>query len=103
VWDERETTRPVPWQPSSPFSNPLLFVIPSKARNLRCAIRGPRSYPPTTSTKSSTDPHGNTNLSFVIPEDDTAITRSVAVINEAFARRFFKNDNVKSEATSQPP
>jgi hypothetical protein len=28
-----------------------------------------------------------------ITEDDTATTRPVAVINEAFARRFFKNEN----------
>ena len=28
-----------------------------------------------------------------IPEDDTATTRPVALINEAFARRFFKNEN----------
>jgi hypothetical protein len=26
-------------------------------------------------------------------DDDTATTRPVAVINEAFARRFFKNEN----------
>src|ERR1700753_919925 len=35
----------VPWQPSSPFSNPLLFVIPTGAkrgRDLRCAIRVPQ-------------------------------------------------------------
>jgi hypothetical protein len=30
---------------------------------------------------------------FVILEEDTATTRPVAVINEAFARRFFKNEN----------
>ena len=28
-----------------------------------------------------------------ITEDDTATTRKVAVINEAFAKRFFKNQN----------
>jgi predicted permease len=28
-----------------------------------------------------------------ITEDDTATTRSVAVVNEAFAKRFFKNEN----------
>ena len=28
-----------------------------------------------------------------ITDDDTATTRKVAVINEAFAKRFFKNQN----------
>jgi hypothetical protein len=45
----------------------------------------PPNHPP--------NPHGNTNLSFVILDDDNATTRPVAVINEAFARRFFKNEN----------
>jgi hypothetical protein len=52
------------------------------------ALTGPQpppNHPP--------NPHGNTNLSFVIPEDDTATTRPIAVINEAFARRFLKNEN----------
>jgi len=45
----------------------------------------PPNHPP--------NPHGNINLSFVILKDDPATTRPVAVINEAFARRFFKNEN----------
>jgi hypothetical protein len=48
----------------------------------------PRPSRPTTYTESS----GNTNLCLVTLEDDKATTRPVAVINEAFARRFFKNE-----------
>ena len=35
-----------------------------------------------------------------ITEDDTATTRKVAVINEAFAKRFFKGPEPRSASTS---
>ena len=54
----------------------------------------PLPYRPTTSTKSSTKSSWKYQpFSFVILKEDTATTRPVAVVNEAFARRFFKNEN----------
>ena len=45
LWTSPPTrNRPVLWQRSSPFSNPLLFVIPSAARDLQCALRGPHMH-----------------------------------------------------------
>jgi hypothetical protein len=43
-----------------------------KPRDLRCAIRVPRPYRPTTSTNHPPNPHGNNNLTFGIPSSQPA-------------------------------
>src|ERR1700722_17990556 len=54
---------------SHPILATTLSLLSSRAqpRDLRCAIRVPRSYRPTTLYQSSLNPHENTNLPFVIP------------------------------------
>jgi hypothetical protein len=92
----------VPGFPTSPFSQATTYMVLPKEnhmqlteaatlnrksgepRDLRCAIRVPRPCRSTTSTESSwkyqpllSHPGGH----------------GIGVINEAFARRFFKNEN----------
>jgi hypothetical protein len=57
-----------------PFLATTLSLLSSRAqpRDLRCAIRVPRSYRPTTAT----NPHGNTNLPVVIPSSRLAESES---------------------------
>jgi hypothetical protein len=103
------------WQRSSPFSNPLLFVIPSarwisyftaltsdtcvvllKENHMRF-VEDPILDRKSGGAEGSAVRHsGAPNLPFhnyfpfVILEDGTATARPVAMINDAFARRFFK-------------
>ena len=63
----RPYDRTSPWQRSLPRNDPLLFVIPSEARGSAVRHSCAPLLPAHNLHQASLNPHGNTNLPFVIP------------------------------------